>query len=72
MDLRDDALARRVALATGASGGIGSAVALRLAGAGAAVAVAYGRQADGPGRLVEAITNRGGRAVAGSGIRSGL
>lgn len=60
----DDVLARRVALVTGASGGIGSAVALRLAGAGAAVALAYGRQADGAGRLVEAITNHGGRAVA--------
>jgi 3-oxoacyl-[acyl-carrier protein] reductase len=64
MDVRDESLARRVALVTGASGGIGSAVALRLAGAGAVVAVAYGREADGAGRLVEAITNRGGRAVA--------
>jgi 3-oxoacyl-[acyl-carrier protein] reductase len=57
-------LSDRVALVTGASGGIGSAVALRLAAAGAAVAVAYGRQAAAAQRLAETITSRGGRAVA--------
>lgn len=58
------ALSDRVALVTGASGGIGSAVALRLAGAGAAVAAAYGRHAGAAERLAETITSRGGRAVA--------
>jgi 3-oxoacyl-[acyl-carrier protein] reductase len=59
-----DGLTGRVALVTGASGGIGSAVALRLAAAGAAVAVGFGRQAGPAERLVETITVRFGRAVA--------
>ena len=64
MDDRDDVLTGRVALVTGASGGIGSAVALRLARAGAAVAVGYGQHGEAAERLVEVITNRGARAVA--------
>lgn len=48
-----DDLAGRVALITGASGGIGSAVARRLAAAGARVALGYGRGREAAEKLAE-------------------
>ena len=54
----------KVALVTGASKGIGSAIALRLAYDGAAVAVNYNSSKEGADRVVTEITRKGGRAVA--------
>lgn len=54
----------RVALVTGASRGIGRAVALRLATGGAAVAVNYRSQASEAQAVVDEILADGGRAIA--------
>jgi 3-oxoacyl-[acyl-carrier protein] reductase len=58
------ALAGKVAVVTGASKGIGAAIAEHLAGAGAAVVVNYSSSKQGADRVVEAITRGGGKAVA--------
>lgn len=57
-------LTDHVALVTGGSRGIGRAVALALADAGAAVAVNYRERADDARTVVDAIRSAGGRAMA--------
>jgi 3-oxoacyl-[acyl-carrier protein] reductase len=56
-------LSNRVALVTGGSRGIGRAVAISLADAGAAVAVNYREKAAEARTVVEAIRKAGGRAM---------
>lgn len=52
------------ALVTGASRGIGAAIAKALAAAGASVAITYERSADKAGEVVRQIEAAGGKAVA--------
>nr|WP_207199476.1 glucose 1-dehydrogenase [Rhodoplanes elegans] len=54
----------KVALVTGASKGIGAAIALELASQGAAVAVNYASSRAGADAVVDKITAAGGKAVA--------
>lgn len=57
-------LAGKAAVVTGASSGIGRAIALALGREGAAVAVNYARDAEGADSTVKEIEDSGGRAVA--------
>jgi 3-oxoacyl-[acyl-carrier protein] reductase len=59
-----DQLTNRVALVTGGSGGIGSELSLRLAQAGAAVAVHYASNRETAEEVADAVVASGGRAVA--------
>ena len=54
----------KVAIVTGASKGIGAAIAQQLAAEGAAVAVNYASSRAGAARVVAEIVDKGGRAVA--------
>src|SRR5580658_7537425 len=57
-------LAGKVAVVTGASKGIGAAIASALGAAGAAVAVNYASDKSGAERVAAAITAAGGKAIA--------
>lgn len=57
-------LSGRMALVTGASGGIGRAIALRLSEAGASVALHFHRKPEAAAELAAAIQAQGGRACA--------
>jgi 3-oxoacyl-[acyl-carrier protein] reductase len=57
-------LSNKVAIVTGASKGIGAGIAMALGAAGASVAVNYSSDREGAERVVEAITENRGEAIA--------
>jgi len=57
-------LDNKVAIVTGATKGIGAAIAKAFGAEGAAVVVNYARDHEGAERVVREITGKGGRAIA--------
>src|SRR5271154_1702585 len=57
-------LADKVAVVTGASKGIGAAIAKALGAEGASVVVNYASSKEGADRVVAEITGKGGKAIA--------
>ncbi|WP_263381881.1 SDR family NAD(P)-dependent oxidoreductase [Granulicella arctica] len=57
-------LANKVAVVTGASKGIGAAIAKQLAAAGASVVVNYSSSKEGADKVVAEIVQAGGKAIA--------
>lgn len=64
MSTNSQKLTGKVAVVTGASKGIGAAIATHLAAAGASVVVNYSSSKEGADRIVDLIAKRGGTAIA--------
>jgi 3-oxoacyl-[acyl-carrier protein] reductase len=62
--MKNGKLSGKVAVVTGASKGIGAGIAKHLATEGAAVVVNYASSKDGADKVVDEISQRGGKAIA--------